>query len=238
MRRLIAPLLLLSAAGCAGFETPTPGQLDALGFPERAAPGPDTARSRLHLSVDSPWLSGEFDGVVVARFDGGAGAARAQFFGDLGPKVFDLSARADRIVGYFPQTLEGVDCALPQEAAPHPLLFMGASLVENFSDLPRDRVVGIRREGEGWWLNLRPSIPGLQVHLFVDRDGARKKRRYRWMYGLSWEEEWEGQVCRITARGVAIQVTLHDREFDHLKNPAALDLRLPADVRIVQGSRK
>jgi hypothetical protein len=38
---------------------------------------------------------------------------RLQLFGDLGPKMLDLLARPDRIAGYFPQTREGVDCALP-----------------------------------------------------------------------------------------------------------------------------
>lgn len=235
MSRFVAILLLVSATGCSGFATPTPEELSRLGLYDPASRGPDYARCRIHLNIDSPWLSGEFDGVVIARYGEGV---RTQLFGDLGPKMLDLSARPDRIVGYFPQTLGAVDCALPGEAAPHPLLFMGASLMENFTRVSRDRVVGIRPEGDGRWLKLRPSVNGLEVQLFVDRKGAWTKRRYRWIYGVSWEEEWNGSVCRITAPQVLIRLTVHDQEFDHLKNPAALQLTLPADARIVQGSRK
>jgi len=41
------------------------------------------------MSVDSRWLAGEFDGVVLAH-EGASPIARAQLFGDLGPKIFDL----------------------------------------------------------------------------------------------------------------------------------------------------
>jgi len=238
VRRLAASLLL--TAGCSGFVAPTPEQLKALGpllseMPSRT----ETTRVRVHLSVDSGPLAGEFDGVLAAKFSAGAGVVRAQFFGDLGPKMIDLAARSDRIVGYFPQTGEGVDCALPREATPHPLLFMGASLLENFSIVTPERVQGIREESDGTWLLLRPHVKDLEVQLFIDRAGAWKKRRFRWMYGISWDEDWSStKDCRIAAPGFVLRIRIGEQELNPTLPPTALDLALPSNVRIVAGSRK
>ena len=61
-------VLLLLAAGCSGFETPTPAQLRALPLPaeDAATSGQPLTRVRFQLSIDSPWLAGEFEGVVLA----------------------------------------------------------------------------------------------------------------------------------------------------------------------------
>jgi len=236
VRRLFATVVLLGC-GCSDFAAPTAEDFRRLHL---AAPRPqgDSIRCRLHLSVDSPWLAGEFDGVLLVD-DGAAPVARAQFFGDVGPKVFDLLARPERITGYFPQTREGVDCALPREAAPHPLLFLGANLLEDFADVGEDRVRGVREAPEGLWIDLRPVVPGLRSEALRAADGRTIERRFRWMYGLHWEERWDGpDSCVITSTGVRLRVRILSREALHPRPSHAYDLALPDDVRIVEGSRK
>jgi hypothetical protein len=235
-------VLLLLAAGCSGFDLPTPDQLRALPLSADAPapPGQPPVRIRFQLSIDSPWLAGEFEGVILAGDSSGGPRLRAQLFGDLGPKIVDLTVRSDRVVGYFPQTREGIDCALPREATPHPLLFMGASLGEELLDRETaGRVTGIREESGGAWLRLRPFLPGTEVHRFASAgDPQVKKRRFWWMIGVHWEEDWISPTeCRISAPNVAIRVKILGRERRDL--PASqMDLSLPEDVRIVAGSRK
>lgn len=192
------------------------------------------------MSLDSPWLAGEFDGVVVAhRFDLNP-VVRVQLFGDLGPKMVDLVARPDRIVGYFPQTREGIDCDLPGEASPHLLLFLGASLVEEFLGwVDRSRVTGVRAEDGGAWLRLRPMIHGTSSHLFLDRASRAKKRRVSWMTGVGWEETWTGPAeCRITAPNLTIDVKILERTLQPPATLESMSLAIPGDVRLVKGSRK
>lgn len=235
MRRPLAAVFLLSA-GCSGFATPTPEILKQINL--RPAPHPDTMRYRVHLSVDSRWLAGEFDGVILAH-EGAAPIARAQLFGDLGPKVFDLVARPGRIAGYFPQTREGIDCALPGQAAPHPLLFLGVSLLEIAADIRDDRVLGVREDSEGWWLNLRPVVPGMRSEALVGKDGRTIERRFRWMYGVGWDATWEGSDdCTITASGLEIRVRIRGTERLDTRPPRAFELTIPEDIRIVEGNRK
>jgi hypothetical protein len=245
VKRLIGVLLLL-AAGCSGFDPPTSDRLKGLPLdplqdpPTSTPPRISHTRCRFHLSVDSPSLAGEFDGIAVAVSGVSRPVVRAQLFGDFGPKILDLMCRPDRIVGYFPQTREGIDCALPGEAAPHFVLFMGASLLEEF--LPRvgrPRVTGIRDEDGGSWLRLQPAIEGLETVRFMSRSSDAKKRKYRWMYGLGWEEDWPtAEECRIAASGVSIRVRILERTLEAPVKPESLELTLPADVRIVKGTRK
>lgn len=238
MRALLS-LLLLGAAGCSGFAAPTPDQLKALELSPSAVPPATTyERHRIRMSIDSPWLAGEFEGGVVAR-RGASPAIRAQLFGDLGPKALDVMARPDRIVGFFPQALNGVDCALPAEAVPHPLLFLGVSLIEEFALRSEDRVRGIREEEGGVWVLLQSAVPGLEVSEFRRADRQWTRRRYRWIYGAAWEQERSGpDELTITASGVLIRVKILERSAEAPRNPALLDLELPADVRVVRGSRK
>lgn len=238
MRRL-ARLLLLSAAGCSGFAAPTPALLDELGI-AAAAPATGAAiRCRIRMSIDSPWLAGEFEGIVAALKEGTSAVVRAQLFGDVGPKMVDLLARRDRIIGFFPQAREGVDCALPDEEALHPLVLMGATLVEDFSELVRERVDGLRPEDGGTWLRLRPAVLGPSVRTFLTRDRACTRRQFRWMYGLGWEEEWTTpDECRITAANLRIRVTILERQRSATLPSSIFELALPADVRIAKGSRK
>lgn len=239
MRRLVAAVLLC-AVGCSGFVPPTPDQLQAIDLPKTfTGPKESASRYRVRLSVDSPWLAGEFDGVVLVRDRGGVPAVRIQLFGDVGPKMIDLSARRDRIVGYFPQAREGVDCALPREAARHPLLFLGASLLERFTTKLSDHVLGVREEEDGLWVKLSPAIDGMTSAVFRDRAGSMRRHRFSWMAGVEWEEDQTAdQELRITAPRMVIRVRTLDQEDGVAVKPGALDVTLPADVRIVEGSRK
>lgn len=229
MKLLLGPLLAL-AAGCSGFQQPCADQLQKL-----PVSGPsESTRCRFQMSIDSPRLAGEFDGVLVAKSD----VVRAQLFGDLGPKILDLVARRDRIVGYSPQTREAVDCALPGEAEPHLLTFMGVSLIEEFlTPVTRSRVTGTRDEGEGTWFRMTPAVEGMSSRHFVGRNGIR--RRFGWMYGLSWDEEWTGAgERRIRAPDLSIRIKVLERTNAPAAEAAAFEIKLPADVRIVAGSRK
>jgi hypothetical protein len=236
VRRLLLAALILSE-GCSGYGSPTPEDLGQLGL-TAAAVHPDTVRYRVHLSIDSRWLAGEFDGVVVGRL-GRSPVARAQLFGDVGPKTIDLLARPDRIVGYFPQSRAGIDCGLPGEAVPHPLLFLGVSLLEDLADIGEDRVLGIRQDREGWWLNLRPLVPGMRSEALHAADGRTIERRFRWMYGITWTERWESpDACTIRASGLVLRVRLLGTEPLAEPPVRAFDLPLPRDIRIIEGSRK
>jgi hypothetical protein len=231
VRRLL-PVVLILAAGCSSYASPTEAQLRQIPF---APADPKTVRHRVHLSLDSKWLAGEFDGVVIAE----AGIVRAQLFGDLGPKMIDLLARADRILGYFPATREGVDCALPREAVPHPLLFLGATLLEDLAAVDRTRVVGVLESDDGWWLDLKPLVPGMRSEVLLARDGRILERRLRWMYGVSWTETWKKpDQAEIDASGVSIRVRLLGSERVEPRPARAFDLELPADVTLAGGSRK
>lgn len=235
MRRVIGPLLLI-AAGCSGFAPVTPQQLDAL---RRSDETFSFTRCKFRMSVVSAWLTGEFDGVAVATGGSGSPAARVQIFGDLGPKVLDLASRPQRIVGYFPQTMEGVDCALPDEAAPHLLLFMGATVLEDLVPFRSSRIVEIREEEDGAWLRLKPVLPGLHTDLFRARSGELLKRRFSWIYGIGWEETRIGaEEWRITAPRIDIRVKIVERDHSPPAKLEILDLALPGDVRLSRGSRK
>ena len=235
MRRLAA--VLLCCAGCSGFEIPTSARLDELRLADEAAS--PFARRKFRMSVDSAALTGEFDGVAQAQLLTNPPAVRAQVFGDLGPKMMDLLARTDRIAGYFPQPMEGVDCALPGEAGPHLILFMGATLLEDFLPFRRSRVAAIREEEGGVWLRLSPVIPGLVTDVFRTRAGEIERRKYTWMYGISWEasrvapDEW-----RITAPDVDIRMKVVERDQAPPATAGVFELTVPSGVRLTRGSRK
>jgi hypothetical protein len=243
----------LLAAGCVGFERPTSAQLQ--GFPvARANPGWDPTLAprrtlvRFQMSMDSPWMAGEFEGVLLAEWNMVMPRLRVQFFGDLGPKIVDLAVERDRIVGYFPQSREGVDCLLPRESSRHPLLFIGASLAEEFLEWETTSLVtGIHEEADGAWLRLQPYFRGMEVHRFWSAEHPQvKKRRYWWMLGVHWEEDWiSSEECRITAPNLSLRVKILKREDkglatdpENVKTASQLDLTLPDDIRLVAGSRK
>lgn len=237
MRRRIA-VLLLCAAGCTSFDQPSDDRLRGLPLDRESPSG--TVRCRFRMSLDSPWLAGEYDGVVVAHRSPFNPVLRVQLFGDLGPKMVDLVARPDRIVGYFPQTRDGIDCELPREASPHLLLFVGASLVEEFlGRVDASRVTGVRNENGGAWLRLRPAIQGTESLLYLHRSSPERTRRVSWTTGVWWEEHWSGpEECRITAPRLSIRVKILERTVHAPAALESMELKLPEDIRIVKGSRK
>jgi len=236
VRRLLG-ILLIAAGGCSGFVPPTAEDFRRLRL-DPAPRHPEAVRYRIRLSVDSAWLAGEFDGVVLARL-GPSPKARVQLFGDVGPKVVDLLASPERILGYFPQAHEGVDCRLPGEAAPHPLLFLGASLLEDFADVPEERVTGVRPDPEGWWLDLKPVVPGMSSQVLRAPDGRTIERRFRWMYGVGWRERWDRpDEAEVRARGLSLLVRILESAPLERRPERVFDLEVPGDVRLVEGSRK
>ena len=237
--------LFLLATGCAGFEEPTSERLSGLPLRPPVAEGDPSRRTtlvRFQMSIDSPWLAGEYEGVAVAREFQGEPRLRAQLWGDLGPRAADLLVFPNRVVGYFPQIREGIDCSIPGEATPHPLLFMGASLAQELlSPETAASVTGVREEADGTWLRLHPFFPGTEVHRLVSRGNPEaKKRRFWWMIGVHWEETWTSpSECRITAPNLSIRVKILERKDRESGIPGAdMGLIVPDDVRIVAGSRK
>jgi hypothetical protein len=236
--RGIRALLFVIAAGCSGFVPPTSSDLERMGIAGRTSLSGYT-RLRIRMSLDSASLAGEFEGVVLARLGDGGPVIRMQLFGDLGPKVIDLMVRPNHIVGVIPPTREAVDCALPGEATPHPLLFMGATLAEHFSGVTAPRVLGVREEGDRWWLNLKSIVPGMTTQVLYQKSGAVRESRFSWMYGLSWREEWiTPEQADIVASKTSFRVRILKEDFGVPANPELLELTLPQDVRIVAGSRK
>jgi hypothetical protein len=229
-------LLLALASGCSSWRSPTDFERrDAA----RAHPGIDRPmRLQVRLDVESPWLSGQFAGVVLAR---PGPEVRAQFFPDIGGKAIDLLATPRRIAGYFPMSREGIDCRLPEEARPHPLLFMGLHLLERVAPLAPERVTGWKRvEGdlaapeearatsivagaslELVFERLLLSIPRLVVH----------ERRFRWMYGIGWTERREGSALVAEASRVRIRVEVLEREPLESVPASHFELALPPDVK-------
>ncbi|MBV8881080.1 MAG: hypothetical protein JO332_14015 [Planctomycetaceae bacterium] len=235
MRASIALLLLLTA-GCAGYDVPRPEDFERLKLGSTPTP-PGSLRLRVHLSLDSRWLAGEFDGVVIGQSEP-VPVARIQLFGDLGPKMIDVLARPELILGYFPQNREGIGAVLPDQATPHPLLFLGVTVLEDLARVGEERVLGIREEDDGWWLNLKPLVPGMRVELRRDANGRTLERRFKWMYGVGWTERWSSpQECRISASGVEIHVRLLESEPLDQPPSTAFKLTVPSDVRM-SGARR
>ncbi len=71
------------------------------------------------------------------------------------------------------------------------------------------------------------------------KDGRTLERRFRWMYGLSWDERWEApDRITIRASGLVIRVRVLETEPLAQRPARAYDFALPEDIRIVEGSRK
>ena len=228
MRRLLSVLLLLT--GCSSYETPTAADFRRLNLSPPAPPAATPIRVR--ISLDSRWLAGEFDGVVIAR-SGPSPVARIQLFGDLGPKMIDLLARPERVTGYFPQAREGLDVRLPDQATPHPLLFLGVNLLEDLADIDEARVLGVQERDDGWWLDLKPLVPGMRCEALRGRDGRILERRFTWMYGVGWTEVWKDATeSEVKASGVHLRIRLLATE--RVDPPVkAFELAIPADVQVV-----
>jgi len=205
---LARPLALCGAvlllASCRSFGPP-PSELGTLlpvASPALAGP---LGQHELRVSIESEALSGEFEGVAATRSLPEAGA-RLQLFGDLGGKLFDMAAQADRFVGYFPHAEVGVEFKPEGEDLPrHLISFMAASLLEASSPITLERVRAARQlEDSGWELELEPVMAGVEVTAVLTAKGDLVERRYR-MRGLRWSEEIGAE--RIF-RGGDFQLTL------------------------------
>ena len=96
--------------------------------------------------------------LILAR-SGPRPLVRLQLLPDLGGKALDLLVSPERLTGWFPATGEGVDWALPDDACAHPLLFIGITLLERFTPVTEDRVLG----ASGGQFELAPVVEGSRV---------------------------------------------------------------------------
>lgn len=224
--RTLAPVLLAAFLGCAPWREVPEHQAKEL---ERVAPGVDRPqRLKVRVDLESPWLSGQFDGVILVR---PGPAVRAQLFPDLGSKVVDLLATPDRIVGYFPMTQEGVDCSLPAEAKPHPILFMGLHLLERAAPVTRERMTGWFNVTGADFFRVRSIVEGASQTFRVPWWGGAAVREISWMYGLSWREIQESpSTIRIEAPRLKMRVVILERRAVESLPAAAFELRLPPEI--------
>jgi hypothetical protein len=217
-------LLLTALAGCAAPVPPEALERVDLVVPP-ASPG---LHVRVTLDLESSWLTGRFDGVVVAA-TGPRPAVRAQFFPDLGGKALDLLARPDRIIGHLPLSAEGVDTALPGAPA-HPLVLMGVTLLEHFAPLTRDRVRAARAAPEGWWLRLDGVARGAILEALLTPEGTLPRRRFS-AAGVRWEEEIDARGSTIRAEGMCLRVDVLETATLKGADEETFRLTLPPDVR-------
>lgn len=203
MKAAPAALLGLLLAGCCTEFLPlTSTTLDHA----RRVPPPEgpCVRRKLRVTIECPWLNGEFTGLLAAR-TGPAPQVRLQLFPDVGGKVLDLLARPDRISAHLPKTGESVDAE--PGASSHPLVFMGVTLLEHLAPI-RDRVNGVRHEGDDLWYRVHPVAPGAQVTLLLVPARV-ARRRFAWPSGAQWEEEIrEDGGTVVKGEGFDLRVTL------------------------------
>jgi hypothetical protein len=225
----LGPLL---AAGCTAWAPPTS---DTFAWVSLAQPGVrEPTRLRLRLDIDSPWLSGQFEGAALAR---PGPEVRLQLFPDLGGKAVDLLATPTRIVGYFPQLREGIDMRLPGEARPHPLAFLGLHLLERAA--PAGTVTGWRPlEGDSATgasrieARLNSVVEGATAFLSLEKPPRVTARRLRWMYGVEWTERPDGpDASVIEAPRLRVRLTVLERQHPKDLPAGAFELTLPPDVR-------
>jgi hypothetical protein len=193
---------------------------------------------RLALDVESESFSGRFEGVLLAARRP-VPRLRIQLFPDVGPKAVDLWAAPDRIAGYFGGTKEGVDCALPGEAALHPLSLMGATLLDHLAPLDAARLEGSRKSGEGWELATTSVVPGMSAVVGLDPVRGPVRRRFRWLHGVSWEWRREGpESASIEAPGLRVKARILEAKDLDRADPALLEPAMPSDVILRKGSPK
>lgn len=219
----------LAGLGCSPWTTPPEKILEEV---ERLQPPPKLPqRLRVRLDLESPWLSGQFEGAVLVKE---GPVLRAQFFPDVGGKAIDLLARRDRIVGYFPMAHEGIDCALPSEAVPHPLLFMGLHLLERAAPVTRDRVDGWFAISTGDAVRVRSLVEGASETLFLALHEPRYIvwRKLRWMYGVEWKEVDESRdKFTVIAPRLKLRVEVLERKALESVPDSAFELSLPPELR-------
>lgn len=219
------PLLLL--AGCAGLPAPTPEALRRL---KTSFPPPSSPYVRVHAEVriDSDRFAGNFHAVLVAR-TGGDPQVRLQLLPDVGPKVLDVLATRQRIRGWFPQTGEMLDVALPSEARAHPIVFFGLTLLERFADI-EGRVLATN----GADFTLKPLSPVVEVSgsalpFGLGRETHPRSLTFRWSSAVSWH--WSNAPESVRADGFELEaVGWKEQRLDRI-DESVFRLELPVDSR-------
>lgn len=231
MRKATGWSLLASFAlcGCRIFVEPSPELLSRVRGANPTPPPHVRAKVRVHLK--SPWIEGQFDGVLLAR-TGLAPRVRLQAFPDLGGKVLDVLARPDRVIGYLPQSNEGGDHALPLDGIPTALDCLGISLLEHFAPLGDDRVLGMKEYADGWSIRLRPVVEEIEMTAWLDNDGLPRSRKFKWSFFVQWEQLVEpDRGFTIEAGGVLIRLEVLDVHAVESVPDPVFELRLPPGIK-------
>jgi len=186
------------------------------------------------VDVDSPWISGRFQGALLAR-TGEDPRVRLQLFHDVGTKVLDLVARTDRVVGVLPDDGLADDRTLPPSGRPTALFCLGLTLLQQFAGVEADRLVGARDGSDGRELRIEPVVRGLTV-ILVAGDGARfREFRFELPGGVRWHRIL-GPGAASTIEGPDVRVTLTPIASNIVQSvPASVfDLAVPEGMSPLQ----
>jgi hypothetical protein len=172
---------------------------------------PPAAPQRLHLEVDleSRWLSGVFDALVVTRSS--PPAVRLQLLPDLGAPILDLVATPAAITARMHgedavRRWRGQDDDPP--LAP-PLLF-AITLLEQHAALGHDRIVAAF-SGPPITLDLRGLFPGTRVVDAELQSGEVVGRTFRRGH-VVWRDTLAGDHGEVTAPGFRLRARVLARE--------------------------
>lgn len=160
---ILAAALAAAAAGCAGFDAPTPTTL------ARLRPMPLAARlsERFALELETEALTGVFEAVFAVGEQGFA----LQLFPDVGGKVFDLAVGRDRLVAETPNGRYAAAMPL-DEAPPHLAVALAMVFAELLAPVGPGRVRGERQVPDGVQLQLAPALGSGEVVVELAADGA------------------------------------------------------------------
>ena len=179
-------IIAIAGTGCCSFDEPSLELLSVLRYAP-PPPGP-CVQAKVRVKIDSPWIAGTFDGVLVAR-TGDSPIIRMQLFPELGPKALDLVASPSHVTGYFPHKGQGDDHSLPLESIPTPIDGLGVTLVEHFTPLGEERALGMREKDDGWTLKIQPVIEGLKLEGRITKEGRILSRSFRHSWLVRWTQE-------------------------------------------------
>ena len=202
---VVAALVLSS---CRSFAPPSPELLAVL------PPAHDTQflQRQIEFTIDSPDLSGVFEGILVARA-GSDAAVRLQLFPDVGGQVLDLAIDSDAIEALRADFEEPFHAALPPDErmeASLPLFF-AVTLVEHFTPLAPQRIIGARKWEDGWEIKLQPHSSGVRVRAYVDGEGNVVRRRFKYGF-LKWYQT-SVDPLRVESWGVEVELDTVDEEI-------------------------
>ena len=221
----VIAIIAIAGTGCVRFVKPSPELLSVL----RNAPPPPgpCVRAKVKVTIDSPWIAGTFDGVIVAR-TGTSPLIRMQLFPELGPKALDLVASPMRVTGYLPHKDQGADHSLPLESRPTPIDGLGVTLVEHFTHLGEDRALSMRETDYGWTIKVHPVIKELEVKVRITREGRVLSRNFKHSWLVRWDQEVHADGgFSISAGKLSLQLNiLETKELKSLPDKIFV-LRLP-----------